>query len=453
MKVLWITNTPCSSAERNNGKIFSGGWLSSLEKAVRNEIDLEIAFLSPEQEEEDFIFDGVRYHSIAPFASRCYLLFRLKRLLMSWTRQDRIILGRIEEIIRRIRPDIIHVHGTEKCFGLISAVPGGKAGYFHAGGKDIPVVISIQGIMSEIVRKYYSGISAKDARKCENLSCRLHKRSAIRMYRQLEHQARNEDIILRSAMFIIGRTEWDRELTGRRNPERIYFTVNEIMRAPFYNTPARDCNGRMNTVTPDENGRSDSTGHTTGGKRLTVKIVSTISDGIYKGYELLLKTACALRKSGIGYSWTVIGHSRGSGMVSMAEKSTGLKSEDLGIRLAGRMDAGKLAMELSDADIYCQVSHIENSPNSLCEAMLAGLPSVATDVGGTGSIIDNGKTGLLVPDSDPVGMANAIIRLASDRELAEMMGKAARETALERHDPEKTRSRLLDTYRQIIQRL
>ena len=53
MKVLWVTNNPCSSIEREGGRTIAGGWLSSLEKAVKGDITLEIAFLSSGQKQEE----------------------------------------------------------------------------------------------------------------------------------------------------------------------------------------------------------------------------------------------------------------------------------------------------------------------------------------------------------------------------------------------------------------
>ena len=192
MKVLWVTNTPCSSIERNGDRAISGGWLSSLEKAVRDDIELEIAFLSSGQRQEEFLYEGVKYHSIAPYSSGNYFIFRLRRLLMPWSRQDTLILERLEHIIKAVRPDIIHIHGTEKCFGLIYGRMNGADGCIETGGARIPVAISIQGIMALCQMKYFAGISRHDVRKYESLGCRLKKQSAIRMFGQIRHQEHNE---------------------------------------------------------------------------------------------------------------------------------------------------------------------------------------------------------------------------------------------------------------------
>ncbi len=64
-------------------------------------------------------------------------------------------------------------------------------------------------------------------------------------------------------------------------------------------------------------------------------------------------------------------------------------------------------------------SHIENSPNALCEAMLVGTPCIAAFVGGVPSLVRHGEEGLLYHDADPFALAGAVDRLLGDRELGE----------------------------------
>ena len=431
MKVLWVTNNSCSSAEMTGRQMETGGWLSALEKEVRDDVELEIAFLSNGRRQDDFTYRGVRYHPIAPFCSGSRILFRIKRLFMSWDRQDRLILKRLGKIIRDSSPDIVHIHGTEKCFGLIYREMHGKDGCIAIGSRKIPIVISIQGIMQEIVRKYFAGIPEEKAVKYGSIGAMLRKQSVMRRYRQLQHQAADEAVILSETKFIIGRTDWDRAMTAGFNPERIYFHVGEIMRPEFYRGKARE-----------EREDNDA------GKR-PVRLISTFSEGLYKGYELLLKVAAELKRKDTDYIWTVIGYTQKSETVLISEKATGLHSSNLNIRFCGKMDAGSIVRELSRSDIYCQVSHIENSPNSLCEALLLGLPAIATNVGGTATVANNGISAFLVSDTSPAEYARAIIRLAASPEGI-ISGEGSRIAALIHHDPERIRKQLTDTYTEII---
>ena len=81
---------------------------------------------------------------------------------------------------------------------------------------------------------------------------------------------------------------------------------------------------------------------------------------------------------------------------------------------------------LAAADVFVLPSRSEALPNALLEAMAAGLPVVASAVGGILEVIDEGRTGLLVPAGDPRALADAVSRLMSDGALATRLGAAAR---------------------------
>jgi glycosyltransferase involved in cell wall biosynthesis len=87
---------------------------------------------------------------------------------------------------------------------------------------------------------------------------------------------------------------------------------------------------------------------------------------------------------------------------------------------------------LAAADVYVMPSHWEGMPLALLEAMLAGKPCIASNVGGIPEVIPSEEFGLLVPAGDPSALAGAIARLADEPGLREQLGRAARERALSR---------------------
>ena len=85
-------------------------------------------------------------------------------------------------------------------------------------------------------------------------------------------------------------------------------------------------------------------------------------------------------------------------------------------------------------DVCVLPSRWEGLPYALLEAMAAGRAVIATDVGGMGEVIEDGRTGLLIPPGDPHALADAITRLADDPELRLQLGRQAAEAVRQRFD-------------------
>lgn len=104
-------------------------------------------------------------------------------------------------------------------------------------------------------------------------------------------------------------------------------------------------------------------------------------------------------------------------------------------RIAHRVDMRGMVPDgarlLTEMSLFVLPSHVEGMSNALLEAMAAGLPVVATDVGGNAEVVVEGETGLLVPPRDPAALGQAILVMLKDPERARAMGAAGRARALE----------------------
>jgi glycosyltransferase involved in cell wall biosynthesis len=100
-----------------------------------------------------------------------------------------------------------------------------------------------------------------------------------------------------------------------------------------------------------------------------------------------------------------------------------------GIRFPGYLDAEAKIREGQAADIFLNTNRIDNTPVSLIEACALGLPVVATDVGGLADLLVDRDTGLLVPDDDHQAMAEAVLRLLAEPNLANHLSRQGRRMA------------------------
>jgi glycosyltransferase involved in cell wall biosynthesis len=133
-----------------------------------------------------------------------------------------------------------------------------------------------------------------------------------------------------------------------------------------------------------------------------------------------------------------------------AERLTRLAKEkgaDRTVRFLGvRYDIQDLLSALNVAVI---TSDYEGSPLSVMEYMEAGLPVVATRVGGVPDIVVDGETGFLVPPRDPAAVAEALSRLLEEPELARAMGEAGRKRRRTEFDLAATVRRIEELYEEL----
>lgn len=119
------------------------------------------------------------------------------------------------------------------------------------------------------------------------------------------------------------------------------------------------------------------------------------------------------------------------------------------VELPGR--TSDVAAFLKNIDIGILCSRSEGSSNSLLEYMAAGRAIVATAVGGTPHLIEDGMHGLLVPPGKPEALAKAILRLLDDPDAAVHLGAAAQRSARQFHDQHVRASRFEAFYRELLE--
>lgn len=159
----------------------------------------------------------------------------------------------------------------------------------------------------------------------------------------------------------------------------------------------------------------------------------------YKNQAMLVRAMAPMLSSRVRLVIVGDGDARGE-----VEAAIAALPEPRWVVMTGRrMDVPRLVHAF---DVFALPSKTEGLPLVVPEAMSAGLPVIATAVGGIPSVVDEGVTGLLVPVDDEALRA-AIARLEGDRELARAMGQKAREVALARYSHDRMVDAYLDLYR------
>lgn len=128
-------------------------------------------------------------------------------------------------------------------------------------------------------------------------------------------------------------------------------------------------------------------------------------------------------------------------------EAAGIKDK---VSFLGNISIKDVQLELSKANCLVVPSFQENAPLNIAEAMAAGVPVVAANVGGIPEMVRDGKTGLLVDPYDTSGIAEAVSKIISDRKLAESMGQRAKESAAERFRASAVCKKTLQAYRDVL---
>ncbi len=161
-----------------------------------------------------------------------------------------------------------------------------------------------------------------------------------------------------------------------------------------------------------------------------------------KGFDVLLQALQHLQHPE-GVRLVVVGG--GEEHEALTRQSRGLGLDDR-VRITGWTD--QVRDFLSRGDIFVLPSRSEGFPLAIVEAMLAGLPVVASGVGGVPEAVRDGETGLLVPKEDPERLSAALQRLIDDPELRVSMGRRGRRVATSFTD-ERMAGRYLELWPQL----
>jgi len=387
-----------------------GWWIESLMTALLRSSDIELGVVWSSRDiyqTEHFIQDGVHYYCLPEGTKWMRGLGKVRRLLdisgFNWTAY---LVDACIRVASDFKPDIIHVHGSEKPYGLI----GERV--------DTPVILSIQGILTEYIKAYFGQLTVTQ---------RITTPGILYRYLNMRRRATLERQVFRACRFFAGRTLWDKSHQAILSPDGHFFYCGELMRPEFYHSQWSLHQAALHTI-----------------------YITTFCLP-YKGIDTLMDAVAILRRDIPEVRLRIGGNIPNGGYGRFLHRKVRTFDIEDAVEFLGWLPAEKISRELAQAHIFVIPSFIENSPNSLAEAQLVGTPVIASSAGGIPSMVIDNETGLLFPPGDAAVLAMQIRRMFEDDDLAIQCSEQARQVAFARHDHEKVIASVMRMYGEVDQ--
>lgn len=413
MRILWLVNIPLPHAADALGlpRTPFGGWLSTMTRCLARVpgVQLGVAMRAPVDELQIADVDGIRY----------YALPQVGKGSLDARGAD------CAAVLADFAPDLLHAEGSEMAYTqrMLAAWPG-------------PRLLSLQGVINGYeafelgaLRPGAMLASARPARMLTALALLLNKR--LRFMPRLA----GERETVQMANHIMGRTPWDRAQAWAINPGARYHHCSRTLRDPFHQR-----RWSLQACEP----------HT---------IFVGNAAAARKGVHIMLEALILLRREFPQARLVLAGESPfagGRGLRRLVGYPAYLRDriEELGladaVEFTGLLDAAGMAHRMARCHVYAMTSLIENSPNTLGEAMMLGMPCVSAYAGGAPGMARDEQEALFYRAEDPVTLAYQLKRVFDDDVLAMALGEAAHARAMQTHDPEANLEDLLRAYRAIL---
>jgi len=420
MKILWLSNATLPSAAKALGlKASEGaGWIEGMLKELKNE-NIKLFICSTLYNLDKVLEakeDNISY-------------FIVPKKIADPAIYDKSLEAYFKNIINEIKPDIIHIFGTEfpHTLALINASPNEN------------FIVSIQGLTS-IYEKHYLANLPLNIFKKENLKRIVRKNTILMEQEKFRARGQFEIEALKKVRNVIGRTTWDYVCVNQINPAIDYYFCNETLREEFYKH-------EWNI------GRCE-------------KYSIFLSQGTYpiKGLHFVLEAMDEVLKQYPKAQIYVAGTSiindvegfKGGFKMSLPNYSEYLLKLmkkfklDNCITFLGNLNEKQMCEQYLKANVFVLPSSIENSPNSLGEAMILGVPCISSCVGGVQDMLKDREEGFIYPYDEAYMLAHYICEVFKNDTLACKLSQNAKLHARITHNKEMNKNQIVKIYKSIL---
>lgn len=393
----------------------SGGWLHDLCNRIGEKSEIELGIACVYQGNE-FIKENINdiLYFLLPGGSK-KMMFYDKQLIQYW-----------DVIEEDFHPDIVHIHGTEytHCISYIRKYP--KKDY----------LLTIQGILKRISEENYGALTFLEVILNRTFKENFHLNGMLEQKLLQKKNTRFEKEIIETVQYATGRTLWDKAQMLEINPQLKYYRCNYNLRKTFYSYP------KWNIENAERH-----------------CIVTGAALSPLKGLDVLIKALAIVKKRYKDVRLIIPGGQTEnnrlvspSGYIKYILKLINKYDLEENVFFVGAQNSEGIARYLTSARLCVIPSAIEGASASLCEAMYLGVPSIAAYRGGMTELLRDKETGFYYDFKEYSVLAQRIMELFENDELALAFSKQVKLEAIKRHDPEKNADDLVMVYYDILRR-
>lgn len=411
MKILLFSHMPEFSSYKYHYP--GGSWIAMLAKGL-TEAGHEVGLVGFSKE-SFFAFENGNIKLYSLISQRNNPVSRLfYNITHSITESTNI--NEYKKIIEDFGPAIIQIFGTESEHAL----------NVYALQIQIPTIIHIQGLANPCFLTWSKASVSNPYIFFKSKILKTIRGSGFfHDYYRFKKIAEREKIILSKTKHLMGRTLWDKSVAAVLAPNANYYHCDEIMRDEFQNSKW------------EFQSRSE------------IIISTVINENIYKGIDTIFETVNILEELNVNYRWNIIGIKTNSQLVDLFKFKLKSKKHLSKLNFTGIKQSNEIVDILLNSSVFVHTSHIDNSSNSVCEAMQLGIPVISSNVGGINSLIEDGKTGLLFSDGDAYRLVS-LIQSINKQDIASHISKNAREISLIRHNSTRIVGDLMKIFKIVI---
>ncbi|MDD3369019.1 MAG: glycosyltransferase family 4 protein [Lachnospiraceae bacterium] len=430
MKILWVCFFMLPAIAEQLGKPVANkeGWIAGLAEELAGkkgengleteELELSVCFAIPNNTKNgkfsepniQGIVKGIHYYSF-------------HEDMVNLERYDAELEAEAKNILDQVKPDVLHIFGTEYGHGLAFA---------RAFGKPEHTLVGLQGLMGACTEAYMAGLP-EYVRRRVTFRDWLRRDSLWQQQQKFGMRATMEKKLLQTTGHVTGRTNFDKQTALAINPKVSYHFMNETLRSVFYQGIWKLATCKRHTLFVSQGN------YPLKGLHQVLEVMPTLVKKypdikLYvAGDRITNRKTCKDRLKLSGY---------GKYLLELIRKGN-LENR---VIFLGKLDALEMKERMLKSHIFISPSSLENSSNSMGEAMLLGVPVVASQVGGLPSLMTDEQEGLFYEFGDRKALVHCISRIFDTDSLALHISEQARERAAATHAPEANKKRLLEIY-------